>query len=1003
MIVNKNLDVLGKSTLHKVDVFGESTFHKHIKTKEGISTSGNLKVGKNAKFKENVTIDGTLSVGDFATLGCLNKLCVKNLSAIDESISGTLSVNNAYIVNGAIENLTVTATVLDSVINNLTVQQTLSANDAVIQNLSVSNCISDLCVNNLSVVNESVSGTLSVNNAVVQNLTSSGGAISITDTVIQNSSITNLSADDAIIQNVTIVNCIPDLCVENISVDNAVINNVLQLQDPGPGYIGLQAPTTVPTSYTLSFPAAIPTGNQVLRANATTPTDLEWANVGSGSVPPATSKTIYVTTYGNDITGDGSFDNPYASLAKAITLANSLASSMNPITISISTGIYIEDNSMGPLTVTADGVAIIGEVSSNVILIPNTPTNDFLLINSTIHISEVAFESFAPLATGITFAAGNLSAIINVDFINFLIGADCLGGATNSYGFINCFFADNGTAVNVNNAYVEMVDNHIFGTTTLLGSNVNNAITVTGSGANLVMSSGVIEGCLTGIALENNATASITSVALRYNTFDITQNGASHLTLSSCTFEITTSSSDIDIKASGAGTITQVVGCEFSGSGVLGNPEGTCIYPTNNALVNISGGSMHNYTTGIIVGSPSDTSSTMLSASALVIQNCTTDIIQQGSSTLNFNASTASSSKIIINDPTNVDLAFFDLEENNALTIGSTANIPTTLIQAAVTPSNQPTINYLPSLYSSQAIGIDNFLSTPTSLFIVTDDNANLTSVTTDRSKTSTLQLFSDEGVTVGGTSALRGWEIQKNSNNAELVFNYQNSDSSGQSPVSKYTVMQLDGFNNQLQLPTSGTQIVFGGDTNLYRNAADVLKTDDNFVVGTLTAGKAIATDPITNEFISSTATNTELNYLSGVTSPIQTQLNNKVSRSGDSMTGTLSMLTQNAIHFNDAVGNFVGINAQTSVPTSYTLSLPTTVPTAHQIMRANGTTPTNLEWVTTAGSQIPANSKVIYVTKYGNDITGDGSFSNPYASLAQAINVANSLATSSNPICIS
>ena len=89
--------------------------------------------------------------------------------------------------------------------------------------------------------------------------------------------------------------------------------------------------------------------------------------------------------------------------------------------------------------------------------------------------------------------------------------------------------------------------------------------------------------------------------------------------------------------------------------------------------VNISSGSMKNYTTAIQVGISTDTSSTILSASSLTISNCTTDILQEGSSTLNFNASTASSSKIIINDSTNVTLAFFDLDDNNALTIGSTS------------------------------------------------------------------------------------------------------------------------------------------------------------------------------------------------------------------------------------------------------------------------------------------------------------------------------------------
>ena len=83
-----------------------------------------------------------------------------------------------------------------------------------------------------------------------------------------------------------------------------------------------------------------------------------------------------------------------------------------------------------------------------------------------------------------------------------------------------------------------------------------------------------------------------------------------------------------------------------------------------------------------------------------------------------------------------------------------------------------------------------------------------------------------------------------KNLSTASLAFNYQNSDTIGQGAVSEYTVMQLDGVNNQLQLPAAGTQIVFDGDTNLYRSAADVLKTDDNFIVGTLTPNRAVITN---------------------------------------------------------------------------------------------------------------------------------------------------------------
>ena len=45
-------------------------------------------------FDNNVTIEGALTVTDLVVLSCMDNLCVNNLSVVDESISGTLSVNN---------------------------------------------------------------------------------------------------------------------------------------------------------------------------------------------------------------------------------------------------------------------------------------------------------------------------------------------------------------------------------------------------------------------------------------------------------------------------------------------------------------------------------------------------------------------------------------------------------------------------------------------------------------------------------------------------------------------------------------------------------------------------------------------------------------------------------------------------------------------------------------------------------------------------------------------
>ncbi len=747
-----------------------------------------------------------------------------------------------------------------------------------------------------------VQGLLSVNDQTVQNITAV--SLSATDAVIQNLYATNisvtdqtivtLSATDAVITNIDTTNIsVVDQSVSgDLSVNDVIVSTYINFLDTVTDYVGIQAPTVVSASYTVSLPSTAPTANQVLRANGTTPTNLEWITEGS-SVPPSASETIYVTKYGNDTTGDGSSATPYASLSKAISIANGLASVSNPVAIVMSAGIYVEDNSVMPLAITVAGISIVGESPTAVIIEPNTPANNLLSSNQTTRIANITFQSSSPLATGLSLTAGNLSVLSNVRIINFLIGVSCSGGASQTYGFNTCLFVNNGTAMSVNNTRIECNSCTIFGTSSMAGPAANTGISITGSGTSFVSNGGVFGLCTTGFNITGNALVTISSVNFRQNSFSIVQNGASHLTLSGSTFELTGSGSDIALQVAGAGTLAEIISCEFSGSNILDVTESTGIMVTDSGSVNMSGGTIHNYTTGIQVGLSTDTSSTVFSGMAVIIHDCTTAIAQYGSSTMQLNSCTTSGSAITIDsDATNVILAFFDLDDNSALTIGSMANVNSTLVQAGIASDDNPAINYFPSIYGNQAIGFDNsLLSNPSTWFMLSNDNADLTAITTDRTKISGIQLYSDEGLTVGGTSALRGWDIDKNGSEAALSFNYQNTDTVGQVAVSQYTVMQLDGFNNQLQLPAAGTKIVFDSDTNLYRSSANVLKTDDNFIVGTLTPGYVVITDPSTNQLSSSVTTSTELSYLSGITSSVQTQINSKVAKAGDTMTGTLQL----------------------------------------------------------------------------------------------------------------
>lgn len=122
LVIDKNLDVKGKSL-----------FHKHVRTKQGITTSGHLKVGKSATFRDNVVVEGNLDThhlsADHANIENLTLsggLSFTDLSVEDATINGTLSVND-LVVNNCIDDLCVT---------------TLSVNDAVIQNLTLSNALS---------------------------------------------------------------------------------------------------------------------------------------------------------------------------------------------------------------------------------------------------------------------------------------------------------------------------------------------------------------------------------------------------------------------------------------------------------------------------------------------------------------------------------------------------------------------------------------------------------------------------------------------------------------------------------------------------------------------------------------------------------------------------------------------------------------------------------------------------------------------------------------------
>src|SRR5581483_10902463 len=234
---------------------------------------------------------------------------------------------------------------------------------------------------------------------------------------------------------------------------------------------------------------------------------------------------------------------------------------------------------------------------------------------------------------------------LDLQVANFQTGVECSGGATQTYGLNSCVFANNGTGLFINNATVECNSCIFLGAASLASTPVNTGLLIDGSQALCLLSGGACITCATGFQVQNNANATLSSITFTFNTFDIVQTSGSTLALTACNFELNTGASDIDMQVSGAGTTASIVGCYFDGNNSLGAAEGIALAVTAGGTAGGSCGRMINFVTAVQAGAMTDTSSTQVFLSSLVIRDSTTlDIEQQGSATLTVEGSTLSSS-----------------------------------------------------------------------------------------------------------------------------------------------------------------------------------------------------------------------------------------------------------------------------------------------------------------------------------------------------------------------
>ncbi len=661
------------------------------------------------------------------------------------------------------------------------------------------------------------------------------------------------------------------------------------------GYVGLRAPTSVPSSYTVDLPATAPIIGQFLQASSASAT--QWATVGG---TPSVSKTYYVDLNGND-SNDGSFSAPFRTVSQAVSVANTVASFANPIAIQIGAGIFIENNSGGPITITADGINIVGSSISGTIVIPQDLSIDLFSCTT----ANILFSQFGIQAGGIGSTANGISIISSspgigrfesLDIRQFQTGINISATTAAQLALENIQALANGTGIAINNASAALKNSIIVGS--LTGSPVNTGISVIGSAAGMAVE-GVVFGTMdTGASITGGATVEFISGSWGSCNNGIVISGSSAATIVGYNFA-NNFTNTVNIQASGAGTTIAITGCSFQ-CATAGVAQGTALQATTGATIRADSCSIDGAVTAIACGATGDTSSTSIFADSVSISNCTTDVVQVGSSTLHFLGGVFSVDDISIANPTNVSFAAFDEATLPAhLAIGNTTDTQQSLYEVLNATGTVPTLTYEPNYYGAKGTIYENPTNDPTCNGTqATNNDASYFVVTQDRTKQAGITLISDTG-NVGMPDNVRGWSINKVGTSADLNFNYSNNDTSGQAARGSNAVMVLNGFDNQVEFPTATNtplptnmqaKLVWAGDTDLYRASAGTLQTDGNLIVAGLTANRALTTNA-SDQLTSSVTTDTELGFLSGTTSSVQTQLNGKVSKAGDTMTGALQL----------------------------------------------------------------------------------------------------------------
>ncbi|MFC1842388.1 beta strand repeat-containing protein [Candidatus Dependentiae bacterium] len=684
---------------------------------------------------------------------------------------------------------------------------------------------------------------------------------------------------------------------------NMASQSQVRLQDTSGGeYVGLRAPSAVGASYTLDLPSGAPSAGQYLQALS--PSATQWSIIDA---PPASTKTFYVTKAGSD-SNNGSFSEPFLTVKHAVSQANLVSSLSNPVAVNVGPGIFVEDNSGGPIAITSDGITICGtSLESTTIEALTISNNLFSIVVPNIEFHNLTLQSSVgstASAISMNVSSSGKTRFDSIGIFLFQTGLDLSSSSvTPPDAFLNNIqCAENGTCFTINNFHVILLGSTLIGVES--GSPANTGITVTGSDAALHVLSSAFESLETGILVTGGSHAHLIGLDLDSIENGIVVSGHAKVQLIGSSF-VLNNSDTTNIYVTGAGSKIYIEGCLFDCEDADDVAQGTALKVTSEGKIIVSSSTIEEANIAIECGTAGDTSSTVIAASGVNLIKCATDIKQNALSKLSFVGGTFNSTKMVINDPTNVNGGAFDIDNNTVLTIGGLTDTPFKLYQVANGQPDMSFVGYKSDYYNHKGVVYENPNANPACQGVQSDSqDSSLYAVTGDRTKESGVNLISDAG-NFGNPDNVRGWKISKQGTSGDLEFEYSNSDISGQALRGANSVMTLNGFDNQVEFPVATTstlptntvaKLVWAGDTNLYRDSVGTLKTDGDVVAGGdvviegLTADRMVATD-VGKKLITIAASPTEVGYLSGVTGPIQPQLDSKVAKAGDTMTGPLQV----------------------------------------------------------------------------------------------------------------